>query len=73
MSPLVKNGHLCIYAVVSTILPWLLLHKMKTKADKDVGRRGGSGREQKWEEENGKEKYVLGIHNGIVSTISFYV
>lgn len=45
MSPLVKNGHLCIYVVVSTIIPWLLLHKMKTKVDKDVGRRGGNGRE----------------------------
>lgn len=73
MSPLVKNGHFCICVVVFTILPWLLLHNMKTKADKDVGMRGGSGRHLEWEEEKGKEKYVLSIHDDIVSTISFYV
>lgn len=73
MSPLVKNGHLCIDIVISTILPWLLLHKMKKKGDKDAIRRGGSGRQEEWGEENGREKYILSIHNGIVSTTSFYV
>lgn len=73
MSPLVKNGYFCISVVVFTILPWLLLHKMKTKADKDVGMRGGSGRQEEWEEENGKEKYVLSIRNVIVSTISLCI
>ena len=73
MSPLVKNGHPWIDIAISTILPWLLLHKMKTKADKDVTRRGESGRQEEWGEENGREKYILSIHNGIVSTTSLHV
>ena len=46
---------------------------MKTKADKDVTRRGESGRQEEWGEENGREKYILSIHNGIVSTTSLHV
>ena len=56
MSPLVKNGHLCIHIVISTILPWLLLHKMKPKVIKMLseevevgGRRNG---EKRMEEKN---------------------
>lgn len=44
MSRLVKNRHFHIYVIIFAILLWLLFHKMKTKADKDVGMRGGSGR-----------------------------
>lgn len=51
MSPLVENGHFCISVALCTILPWPLLHKMKTKADKDVGMRGGRGRHR-----NGKRR-----------------
>ena len=45
----------------------------ETKGDKDAIRRGGSGRQEEWGEENGREKYILSIHNGIVSTTSFHV
>ena len=61
MSLLIKNGHLCIDIVISTILPWLLLHKMKTKAEKDVTKSCRSGRQEEWGEENGREKYILSI------------
>jgi hypothetical protein len=55
MSLLVKNRHFHIYVIISTILPWLLLHKMKTKADEDVGMRGGSGRYRNGGKRMGKQ------------------
>ena len=73
MSPLVKNGHLCIDIVISTILPWLLLHKMKTKADKGVYQKrwkweAGGMRRREW-----KRKIHFKHYNGIVSITSFHV